>query len=272
MSDARQLPTPESSSARRGRTRERRARILERIEERDFVSVKELSHESGLTEMSVRRDLMALETDGMITRVRGGATRRQVGEPSRPYAASAQRNSAVKARIARAAVKLIPAEAITFFYSGSTVAKTAASLSEEVRSSLTIVTNSLPIINEVSTWDDPHLVSIGGTYLPAYMCFVGPQSIGALEELSADIAVMGCDGLSADGGLTTPHQLVAQVGTTLVNRARHIIVVADSTKVGRHGFTSIAPVESIDVLVTDTGADPDEVAKLRARGVEVRLV
>jgi DeoR/GlpR family transcriptional regulator of sugar metabolism len=83
---------------------------------------------------------------------------------------------------------------------------------------------------------------------------------------------MGCDGLSAGGGLTTPHQLVAQVGTTLVNRARHIIVVADSTKVGRHGFTSIAPVESIDVLVTDTGADPDEVANLRARGVEVRLV
>ncbi len=221
--------------------------------------------------MSIRRDLMALEADGMITRIRGGATRRQVGEPSRHYAASVQRNSAAKARIARAAAGLIPAEAITFFYSGSTVAKTAASLSDDLRSSLTIVTNSLPVINEVSTWDDPHLVAIGGTYLPAYMCLVGPQSIEALEELSADVAVMGCDGLSADGGLTTPHQLVAQIGTTLVNRARHIIVVADSTKVGRRGFTPIAPIESIHVLVTDQDADPDEVANLRARGVEVRL-
>jgi len=193
------------------------------------------------------------------------------GEPSRHYAASAQRNSAAKARIARAAAGLIPAEAITFFYSGSTVAKTAASLSEDLRSSLTIVTNSLPIINEVSTWDDPHLVAIGGTYLPAYMCSVGPQSIEALEELGADVAVMGCDGLSADGGLTTPHQLVAQIGATIVNRARHIIVVADSTKVGRRGFTPIAPVESIHVLVTDQAADPAEVANLRARGVEVRL-
>jgi DeoR/GlpR family transcriptional regulator of sugar metabolism len=272
MSDVQQLPAAESSRTSRGRTLARRARILERLEERDFVSVKELSDESGLTEMSVRRDLMALEADGMITRVRGGATRRQVGETSRHYAASAQRNSAAKARIARAAVGLIPADAITFFYSGSTVAKTAASLTEEVRSSLTIVTNSLPIINEASTWDDPHLVAIGGTYLPAYMCFVGPQSIDALGELSADVAVMGCDGLSADGGLTTPHQLVAQVGTTLVNRARHIIVVADSTKVGRRGFTPIAPIESIDVLVTDRDADPDEVASLRARGVDVRLI
>lgn len=272
MSDVRQLRTPEPTKAHRERTRARRARILERIEERDFVSVKELSDDSGLTEMSVRRDLAALEAEGMITRIRGGATRRQVGEPSRHYAAGAQRNAAAKARIARAAVDLIPAGAIAFFYSGSTVAKTAASLPEDTRSSLTIVTNSLPIINEVSTWDDPHLVAIGGTYLPAYMCFVGPKSIEALEELSADLAVVGCDGLSADGGLTTPHQLVAQVGATLVSRARHILVVADSTKVGRRGFTPIAPIESIDVLVTDRDADPDEVRNLRARGVDVRLI
>lgn len=267
-------PRPQAAEPARaghGRTRARRALILQRIEEREFVSVRELSDESGLTEMSVRRDLMALEADGMITRVRGGATRRQVGETSRLYAASAQRNAAAKARIARAAVELIPADAITFFYSGSTVAKTAASLSESARSSLTIVTNSLPIINEVSTWDDPHLVTIGGTYLPAYMCFVGPQSVDALDALSADVAVMGCDGLSADGGLTTPHQLVAQIGTTLISRARHIIVVADSTKVGRRGFTPIAPATSIGVLVTDRDANPEEVANLRARGVDVRL-
>jgi DeoR/GlpR family transcriptional regulator of sugar metabolism len=120
--------------------------------------------------------------------------------PPRHYAASAQRNSAAKARIARAAAGLIPAEAITFFYSGSTAAKTAASLSEDLRSSLTIVTNSLPIINEVSTWDDPHLVTIGGTYLPAYMCSVGPQPIEALEELSADVAVMAVTGSAPTAG------------------------------------------------------------------------
>jgi len=133
------------------------------------------------------------------------------------------------------------------------------------------VTNSLPIINEVNTWDDPHLVAIGGTYLPTYMCFVGPQSLVALEQLSADVAVMGCDGLSADGGLTTPHQLVAEIGTTLISRARHVIVVADSSKVGRRGFTPIAPIGAIDVLVTDHGADASEVDSLRQQGVDVRL-
>jgi DeoR/GlpR family transcriptional regulator of sugar metabolism len=271
MSDVRSAPVSEQPRASHGRTRARRANILERVEEREFVSVKELSDEFGLTNMSVRRDLTALETEGLITRVRGGATRRRVGEPSRLYAAGAQRNSGAKTRIARAAVQLIPADSITFFYSGSTVAKTAASLNDDIRSSLTIVTNSLPIINEVNTWDDPHLVAIGGTYLPTYMCFVGPQSLVALEQLSADVAVMGCDGLSADGGLTTPHQLVAEIGTTLISRARHVIVVADSSKVGRRGFTPIAPIGAIDVLVTDHGADPSEVESLRQQGVDVRL-
>jgi DeoR/GlpR family transcriptional regulator of sugar metabolism len=261
-----------SAAPRQQRTRERRARILELVDELEFVGVRELSDEFGLTEMSVRRDLAALESDGLIARVRGGATRPRVALASRQYAIGSQRNAAVKSRIARAAVALIPADSIVFFYSGSTVAKTAASLGEALRQSLTIVTNSLPIINEVNTWEDPHLVAIGGTYLPTYMAFVGPQSIEALEQLSADVAVLGCDGLSAERGLTTPHQLVAQIGTTLISRARRTIVVADSTKVGRRGFTPIAPIDDIDVLVTDIGADPDEVTSLRSHGVDVRLV
>ena len=258
--------------ARQDKTRERRSRILELVEERDSVTVKELADEFGLTEMSVRRDLIAMESESLITRVRGGATRPLVGMPSKQYAAAAQRNSAVKARIARAAVELVPSGSIVFFYSGSTVARTAASLSEEQRGSLTVVTNSLPIINEASIWDDPHLVAIGGTYLPSYMAFVGPQAMQPLTELSADVAVLGCDGLSGDGGLTTPHQLVAQIGTTLIDRARRTIVVADSSKIGRRGFMPIAPVGAIDVLVTDEGAPSEELSALRAQGVEVIVI
>ena len=261
-----------SAAPRQQRTRERRARILELVDEFEFVGVRELSDEFGLTEMSVRRDLATLESEGVIARVRGGATRPRVSQPSRQYAVGSARNAADKARIARAAIELIPADSVVFFYSGSTVARTAASLGEGLRSSLTIVTNSLPIINEVSSWEDPHLVAIGGTYLATYMAFVGPQSIDALEQLSADVAILGCDGLSAEGGLTTPHQLVAQIGTTLISRARRTIVVADSTKVGRRGFTPIGPVDDIDILVTDAGADPGEVKSLRDHGVDVRLV
>jgi DeoR/GlpR family transcriptional regulator of sugar metabolism len=264
--------SPEPPGSRHEKTRARRARILDQLRDGDFVSVRELAEEFALTEMSVRRDLTAMEAAGLIARVRGGATLPRVIQPSRNYAGAAQRNVGAKSRIARAAVELIPAGSSVFFYSGSTVARTAATLGEEAGSSLTIVTNSLPVMNEVNSWHDPHLVAVGGTYLPAYMAFVGPQAVQTLSQLSADVAVLGCDGLSTDGGLTTPHQLVAQIGSTLVAHARRTIVVADSSKVGRRGFTPIAPIGAVDVLVTDTDADPDEVAALRADGLDVRLV
>ena len=137
---------------------------------------------------------------------------------------------------------------------------------------LTIVTPSVPVINTVTTWNDPHLVAVGGLYLPAYMTFVGPRAVEALRTMSADVAVVGCDGLSAAEGLTTPHQLVAEIGAVLVERARRTIVVADSSKVGRRGFTPIARASAVDCLVTDDDADPAEIAALRAAGVDVRVV
>lgn len=258
--------------ARRHKKSERRARILELLDSQDFVSVKELSDEFDLTEMSVRRELTAMVGDGLIQRVRGGASRAQTAQTSRQYAEAAQRNAPAKLKIARRATQLLEPGTAAFFYSGSTVARVAANLDPTIKSSLTVVSNSLPVVDDVSNWDDAHLVTIGGLYLPAYMAFVGPQALSSLEDLTADVAVIGCDGLSVDGGLTTPHQLVAEVGAAMVRRARRTIVVADATKIGRRGFTPIAPIESVDVLVTDDAANPHDIQLLRDTGLEVVIV
>lgn len=250
----------------------RRQLILDRILEKDSVTIKELADEFGLTEMSLRRDLNALAESGQIARIRGGATRpRSAGTPRR-YQDVEQRHSAAKARIARAATALFDAATTVFFYSGSTVARVAEALEEGPRDRLTVVTPSVPVINTVTTWNDPHLVAVGGLYLPAYMTFVGPQAVEALRTMSADVAIVGCDGLSAAEGLTTPHHLVAEIGTVLVERAQRTVVVADSSKVGRRGFTPIAASSAVDCLVTDSDADPAELAALRKTGVEVIVV
>lgn len=254
------------------RPQDRRQLILDWILERDHVTIRELADKFGLTEMSLRRDINALAADGLITRVRGGATRPRTALTPRRYQDAEQRNVLAKARIARAAAHLFEEAATVFFYSGSTVARVAESLDEEQRRRLTVVTPSVPVINTVTTWNDPHLVAVGGLYLPAYMTFVGPQAVEALRTISADVAVVGCDGLSAAEGLTTPHQLVAEIGTVLVERARRTIVVADSSKIGRRGFTPIAAAAAVDCLVTDDEADPGELAALRALGVEVHVV
>lgn len=251
---------------------ERRAHILERLEAEDFISVKELADSFDVTEMSLRRDLTALADEGRITRVRGGATRARTSSLSRLYAGARNRNAEAKSRIARAAAALIEPGTIVFFYSGSTVAKVPAYLSADVRESITMATNSLPIVDEVSSWTDPHLVVVGGLYLSSYMTFVGPQAVGAIRELTADVAIVGCDGLSAAGGMTTPHQLVAEMGAAMIDRARRTIVVADSSKIGRSGFTPIRPVDALDLLITDQDADAREIEALRAMGLEVMLV
>ena len=259
-------------AASRVRPSERRQMILERILERDSVTIKELADEFQLTEMSLRRDVNALAESGQIARVRGGATRARTAMTPRRYQDVEQRHAVAKARIARAAVGLLEDAVTAFFYSGSTVARVAEALGEQQREQLTVVTPSLPVINTVSSWVDPHLVAVGGLYLPAYMAFVGPQAIDSLRQISADVAIVGCDGLSASEGLTTPHQLVAEIGAVLIERARRTVVVADSSKVGRRGFTPIAPSASVDLLVTDSGADRDELDALRAVGVDVHVV
>ncbi len=258
-------------AADRVRPSDRRQMILDRVLERDTVTIKELADEFNLTEMSLRRDINALAETGQVARVRGGATRPRAAVTPRRYQDSEQRNATAKARIARAATHLLDDAVTAFFYSGSTVARVAEALNEEQRQKLTVVTSSLPVINTASTWNSPHLVAVGGLYLPAYMAFVGPQAVESLRQISADVAVVGCDGLSAMEGLTTPHQLVAEIGAVLIERARRTIVVADSTKIGRRGFTSIAPSTAIDCVVTDSAADENELAALRDAGVEVHI-
>lgn len=251
---------------------ERKQLILDRLQEQEFVSVVDLAEEFGVTGMSLRRDLQALAERGLVTRVRGGATRTRAVAASRVYLESERRHPQAKAKIARAAAELIRDERIAFFYSGSTVAKVAAALPEETRATLTVVTPALPVINEVSSWSEPHLVAVGGTYLPSYMAFVGPQAIASLKALNAEVAIVGCDGLTSAGGLTTPHQLVAEVGATMIERSRRTIVVADSSKIGVRGFTPIAPATSITTLVTDADADRSELEALRGLGIQVVLV
>jgi DeoR/GlpR family transcriptional regulator of sugar metabolism len=250
----------------------RRQWILDRLQEQDFVSVRELADEFEMTEISLRRDLNALAEKGHIVRVRGGARRSRTAAASRRYAEEDQLNAQAKARIARAAAALLRGERTAFFYSGSTVARVAVALGDAERASLTIVTPSFPVITEVSSWADPHLVVVGGLFLPNYLACVGPQAVESLRAINADVAVVGCDGLTATDGLTTPHQLVAEIGSVIVERARKTIVVADSSKIGRRGFTPIAPTSAIHALVTDEAADPAELTALRDRGIDVHTV
>ncbi len=252
---------------------ERRNSIAEMLEEQDRVSVAELALRFGVTDVSIRRDLMILEDEGRLRRVHGGAVPASVGRVPGTYALKARENREQKARIGAAAASLIRPGDVVIFDSGSTVAQVAAHVPASLRrsSAITVVTNSLPVVSEIAAWEGPHLICLGGLYLPDHQALVGPQTVADLRELSADTVFIGCDGLTFETGLTTPHVLVAEVGATMASRARRVVAVADSTKVGRRGFTPIVPLSSVQVLITDEAADPATVERAEELGIEVVL-
>jgi DeoR/GlpR family transcriptional regulator of sugar metabolism len=252
---------------------ERREQIANLVEMVPRVSVADLAAQFGVTDVSIRRDLTVLEEQGLLRRVHGGAVAATREHGRNAYVVRARTAREEKKRIGAAAAALVSQGDVVAFDSGSTVAQVAAHIARPLRRSnaLTVVTNSLPVIDEVGRWESPHLVCLGGLYLPDHQALVGPQTVADMRGLSADIAFLGCDGLTVETGLTTPHVLVAEVGAMIASRSRRVVLVADSSKIGRQGFTSIIPLAEVHVLVTDREADPEQVARAREMGIEVVL-
>jgi len=252
----------------------RREEIARLVDESHRVSVADLTSRFGVTDASIRRDLILLESEGRLRRIHGGAVSHSAKLAAGTFATKLRLHVDEKTRIARAAANLVQPGEIVVFDSGTTVARVAAHMPAALRASnaITAVTYSLPVIDELGSWEAPHLMVVGGLYLPDYRAFVGPETIAGLRDLTADVIFLGCDGLTVESGLTTPHVLVAEVGAVATSRSRRVVAVADSSKIGRQGFKPIVSLSDVDILITDTAADPERIAEIRAAGVEVMLV
>lgn len=251
--------------------RERRAHIAEMVAESDEVEVSALARRFGVTDTSIRRDLLLLQEQGRLKRIHGGAIAPHLALRQGVFGTKAREHREEKGRIAAAATDLIHAGEVVLFDSGTTVALVPTHVAPALRagSSITAVTHSLPVIHEIGAWEAPHLIALGGLFLPDYEAFVGPQTVASLKGLSADLAFLGCDGLTLEAGITTPHVLIAEIGATMAARARRVVALADSSKLGRYGFTTIVPLSQVDVLITDSAASADQIATIKAAGIEV---
>ena len=251
-----------------------RRELITRVgDDGERVTVADLAERFRVMAVSIRRGLRLLEDAGRLLRVRGGAVAPSAVRVHGVYAQKVRENRDEKGRIGAAAVALVRPSDVVVFDSGSTVEQVVAHVPATLRrgNAITGVTNSAPVIREISTWSSPQMVCLGGLYLPDYEALVGPQTIADLRDLSADLALIDCDWLTVETGLTTSHVLVAEVAATMASHARRVVVVADSTKLGRRGFTPIVPLSAIHVLVTDDQADPSQVKRMREMGIEVIL-
>jgi DeoR family transcriptional regulator, aga operon transcriptional repressor len=238
------------------------------------LRVADLVREFGVTDTSIRRDLAILEATGGLLRVHGGAVALAGGDGSKPLTDRMRLHLAEKQRIGKAAANLIQPGEIVIFDSGTTTLQVAAQIPSSLRTSgmLTIITNSLRLADEVLTWPAPNLILLGGLCVPDYQAIVGAQAMEQLAHLMADKVFLGVDGLTMVDGATTADILMAEINRLMAERARQVILVTDSSKLGRAGFEPIVQVDQIHRLVTDTSAPPDLVQALRAKGVQVDCV
>src|SRR4051794_1900312 len=242
------------------RQQDRLGVILERLSTHGSVDVADLSGELSVSQASVRRDLQLLESQQLLTRTHGGAVASGVLYELPMRYRGGQRHDAKRA-IARYAVGLLGKDVTSVgLNGGSTTTEVARALAS--RTGLRVVTNALNIAADLAVRTNIELVVCGGSARSQSYELVGPLAEMTLAHLNVDVAFIGVDGLSVTAGLTTYSEMEAHTDRALLAAADRVVVVADSSKLGRRAFARICDIRGITDLVTDSGARPEELAVL----------
>ena len=236
------------------------------VDARRAVRLDELSAALGVSQATVRRDLDELAGAGRLRRVHGGAVAIDERPRELHFDAKAAEAIAEKERIAARAVELLAEDDVVFLDSGSTVLAAARLLRGWTR--LTVVTNSLPAAAELAG-QGPRLIVIGGELRATSQALVGPLTRLLLDRVHVNRALMGTFALSLDDGLTTTDPTEAYTKELVIARAREVILLADSRKVGTRSLVHAGRLSDIDVLVTDAGIDDRSLRSLERRGIRV---
>ncbi len=248
---------------------ERRQAMAELVAQRGRLSVTDLADAYAVTTETVRRDLSVLERAGVIRRVHGGAvpadalTVLETAVGDRDLAQAEQKD-----QIAKAALDLLPpAGGSVLLDAGTTTSRLATLLPRDLR--LTVITNAVPVASRLADLPGVDLHLLPGRVRRTTQAAVGEDTVAALTLLRADVAFVGTNGIDLEHGLSTPDHSEAAAKRAMVRAGRRVVVLADSSKIGRENTVRFAELGEIDVLVTDDGIDEVDVKAFEDRGVEV---
>ncbi|MCX4795347.1 DeoR/GlpR family DNA-binding transcription regulator [Streptomyces sp. NBC_01242] len=253
---------------------ERRQLILEMVRANGAVSLRELARVVQTSEVTVRRDVRALEAEGLLDRRHGGAVlpggfTRESGFPQKSHLATAE-----KTAIADLAAGLVEEGEAIVVGAGTTTQELARRLARVP--GLTVVTNSLLVAQALAHANRVEVVMTGGTLRGSNYALVGSGAEQSLQGLRVSRAFLSGSGLTAERGLSTSNMLSASVDRALVQAAAEVVVLADHTKLGSDTMFQTVPTDLITRLVTDEppGHDDRAAAELQAladQGVQIAV-
>jgi DeoR family transcriptional regulator of aga operon len=250
----------------------RRERMLQLIADREFVRVTELADTFGISDVTVRGDLASLESSHSVRRVRGGVMApARTSRPEPSFEESLVEFAGEKQRIGEYAASLIGSGMSVLLDVGTTTTAVARALVARLDlEQVTVVTNGLNIALELEP-AMPRLTVVvtGGTLRRLQHSLVNPMATVMLEQLHADVAFVGCNGVDPDHGLTNINLPEAEMKRRMIAAARRAVVVADGSKLGQAHLGRIARLADVHTLITGPSAPVHEVQRLRRAGLDV---
>ncbi|MBN2347977.1 MAG: DeoR/GlpR transcriptional regulator [Bacteroidales bacterium] len=252
----------------RNNTVERRKSIINLLSEAGQVIVTDLSNRFKVSEVTIRNDLEQLEQKNLLIRARGGA---MIVEPGVSFdkriSDKHKLNYKDKARIGRKTIELINENDTIILDSGTTTMEVARNL-ENIKE-LTVITNALNIVNQLINFQNINVIIPGGYLRKHSQSLVGPLAEKSFRNFYVDKVFMGVDGFDTSKGIYTPNIEEAHLNNIMIEIAKEVILVTDSSKFKRKSLTFICPVNKINKVVTDEGISPEDIRRLEDEGVEV---
>jgi len=228
---------------------ERKNLILEKLNKDKKVVVSKLAEEFSVSEETIRRDLDKLEKEGFAIKSYGGAILNENNENDMPFQLRQRSNMEGKRAIARIISEYIKDGEHIFIDPSSTGVSIIKAC--EGKKHLTVITNSVEVLLELSENDEWNVLSTGGQLVPNYLALVGPKCINSIESFHADKVILSCKGLDMERGITDANELFSQVKQKMLKSASQKILAVDSTKFDKVAFSQICKIGDIDMIVTD---------------------
>jgi len=248
-------------------TPERQKQILSLLTRQGRLSVNEIVERFFISEATARRDLESLASQGKVQRVHGGVIVIEQAPPELPILERESEQPDEKARIGRMVSSLIADRETVFLGSGTTVFEVAKNLRD--RKNLTVITNSLPVLNALAGLREVTVISLGGMLRDSELSFIGHITEQALAEVRVDKVVMGTRGISLEHGLTNDYLPETLTDRAILKIGREVIIAADHTKVNRVSAALLAPLNVMHTFVTDSKTDKKFLQALKKIGIDV---
>jgi DeoR family galactitol utilization operon repressor len=243
---------------------ERERIILNRFSADGVVSVAVLARELGLSEVTIRASLKVLEEKGWINRTRGGAS------PSmhRGILERQKMNPERKNAIARTAAELVRDGDVIMVEAGTTTALIARYLVG--KRDIHIVTNSTLVFSYARMIPSLQITMTGGEFRRPTESLVGPIALETIGRLNVRLAFVGTDGFTLERGMTTHLMEGAEIVKAMKAHAETTVLMADSGKYGKIGFSSVLPLSAMDLILTDSGLSDEAVGELSGAGIAIK--